>query len=43
MRSDQFILVCLFPKESVVSFFSFQYLCRPEKIDRLHSFMIIPG
>ena len=32
MRSDHLLEVYLFPEKSVVSIFSFQYLCRPEKI-----------
>jgi len=43
MRSNQFSEVYLFSKKNVVSFFSFQYLCRPEKLDHIRLFMIIPG
>jgi hypothetical protein len=41
VRSNHFSEVYLFPEKSVGSFFSFQYLCRPEKIDHLRFFMII--
>jgi len=33
MRSDHLVEVYLFPELSVASVFSFQYLCRPEKIE----------
>jgi len=41
IRSDHFTEVYLFLKKNVASFFSFQYLCRPEKLDHFRFFMII--